>query len=78
MLVAVFPEIRIELLVLFVAKFNDYTQSLKFLSYVIKFFQANRVFDPRNSPELYGENIEKLIVELVTLPLEEQNQVWHS
>ncbi|WP_130734439.1 DUF4255 domain-containing protein [Flavobacterium sp. J27] len=72
------PEIRIELLVLFVSKFNDYSQSLKFLSYVIKFFQANRVFTQQNTPELSDENIEKLTIELVTLPLEEQNQVWHS
>ncbi|NHN24064.1 DUF4255 domain-containing protein [Flavobacterium jejuense] len=72
------PEIRIELLVLFVSKFNDYSQALKFLSYVIKFFQANRVFTQNNTPELLDENIEKLTIELVTLPLEEQNQVWHS
>lgn len=72
------PEIRIELLVLFVSKFNDYSQSLKFLSYVITFFQANRVFTQHNTPELFDENIEKLTIELVTLPLEEQNQVWHS
>ncbi len=72
------PEIRIELLVLFVSKFGDYNQALKFLSYVIKFFQANRIFTPKNSPELSGDNIEKLIMELISLPLEEQNQVWHS
>ncbi|TPN87002.1 DUF4255 domain-containing protein [Aquimarina algicola] len=72
------PEIRIELLVLFVSKFNDYNQALQFLSYVIKFFQANRIFTPKNSPGLSEENIEKIIVELISLPLEEQNQVWHS
>lgn len=72
------PEIRIELLVLFVSKFNKYDQALKFLSHVIKFFQVNRIFDPLNSPQLSDENIEKLIVELISLPLEEQNQVWHS
>ena len=72
------PEIRIELLVLFVSKFGDYNQALNFLSNVVKFFQANRVFTPKNSPALSGENIEKLIVELISLPLEEQNQVWHS
>lgn len=72
------PEIRIELLVLFVSKFSDYSQALNFLSYVIKCFQARRVITQRNSPELSGENIERLILELVTLPLEEQNQVWHA
>ncbi|WP_075341988.1 DUF4255 domain-containing protein [Tenacibaculum agarivorans] len=72
------PEIRIELLILFVSKFSDYNQALKFLSYVIKFFQSNRMFTPLNAPELSDEQIEKLTVELISLPLEEQNQVWHS
>ncbi|KAA1245202.1 DUF4255 domain-containing protein [Aquimarina sp. RZ0] len=72
------PEIRIELLILFVSKFSKYDQALKFLSHVIKFFQVNRVFNPLNSPQLSEESIEKLVVELVSLPLEEQNQVWHS
>ncbi|MBL3655547.1 DUF4255 domain-containing protein [Fulvivirga sediminis] len=72
------PEIRIELLVLFISKFSDYTQALTFLSYVIKCFQSNRVYNQLNTPALADENIEKLIMEMVSLPLEEQNQVWHS
>lgn len=72
------PEIRIELLVLFVSKFSDYNQALNFLSYVIKCFQTRRVFNQKNSPALAGENIEKLVLELVNLPLEQQNQVWHA
>ncbi|MHA7056531.1 DUF4255 domain-containing protein [Aquimarina sp. M1] len=72
------PEIRIELLILFVSKFSKYDQALKFLSHVIKFFQGHRVFDPLNSPQLSDESIEKLVVELISIPLEEQNQVWHS
>ncbi len=72
------PEIRIELLVLFVSKFGNYNQALRFLSHVLKFFQANRVFNPLTAPQLADENVEKLTVELVSLPLEEQNQGWHS
>ena len=72
------PEVRIELLVLFVSKFAKYDQALRFLSYVIKYFQSNRVFTPQNAPELSTESIEKITAELITLPLEEQNQVWHS
>ncbi|MEP5340748.1 MAG: DUF4255 domain-containing protein [Algibacter sp.] len=72
------PEIRIELQVLFVSKFSDYNQALKFLSHIIKFFQVNRVLTPLNAPQLSEENIEKLTIELISLPLEEQNQVWHS
>lgn len=72
------PEIRIELLVLFVSNFTDYDQALRSLSYVIKYFQANRIFTPENAPQLQEEQIEKLIIELISIPLEEQNQVWHS
>lgn len=74
----VYPEVRIELLVLFISKFSDYSQALNFISYVIKYFQANRVFDQNNAPDLANDGIEKLVLELVSLPLEEQNQVWHS
>lgn len=72
------PEVRIELLVLFISKFSDYSQALNFISYVIKYFQANKVFDQHNAPDLANDGIEKLVLELVSLPLEEQNQVWHS
>ncbi|UII31378.1 DUF4255 domain-containing protein [Fulvivirga ulvae] len=72
------PEIRLELLVLFISKFSDYNQALNFLSYVIRFFQANKNFNQQSSPKLSDENIDKLVIELVSLPLEEQNQVWHS
>lgn len=72
------PEIRIELLVLIVSKFSDYSQALQVLSSVISYFQVNRIFTPHEVPRLGEEHIEKLILELVSLPLEEQNQVWHS
>ncbi len=72
------PEINLNLQVLFVAKFDDYKQSLNFLSYIIKYFQVNRFFDPLSAPELSDTGIEKLLVELITLPLAEQNEVWNS
>ena len=72
-----FPEIRINLLTLFVSKFGDYPQALNFLSHIIKFFQINRVFDHHNSPTLSPE-IEKLIMELSPPILEEQDAVWNA
>lgn len=72
-----FPEIRINLLVLFVAKFGNYAEGLNFLSHVIKFFQVNRVFDQHNSPTLSPE-IEKLIMELSPPVLQEQDAVWNA
>ena len=72
------PQINLTLQVLFVAKFKTYTESLKFLSYIIRYFQNNPYFDPLNAPELADHGIEKLLVELVTLPLGEQNEVWNA
>lgn len=71
------PEIRMNLYVLFVARFKQYEQGLKYLSMIIKHFQNNRVFKPHNAPEL-NEGIERLIMELITLPFSEQNDMWNS
>lgn len=69
------PEIRLNLYVLFVAHFKQYEESLRHISYIIRFFQSNRVLDHQNAPAL-SEDVDKLIVELVTLPLSEMNEVW--
>lgn len=72
----VMPEIRLNLYVLFAANFDsNYTEALKYLAYVIRFFQASHVFDQRNYPSL-NEGIEKLIVELSSLSFEQQNHLW--
>jgi len=71
------PEIRMNLYVLFVARYKQYESGLAKLSDIIRHFQTHRVFDRQNSPEL-GADIEKLILELVTLPLSEQNELWNA
>ena len=71
------PTLFLNLYVLFAANFTDYSQSLKFLSLIIKFFQSHRLFDRHNSPTLSSE-IEKLTLELVNLPFTEQREVWAS
>jgi hypothetical protein len=71
------PDIRLNLYVLFVARFKQYEQGLSYLSRIIQHFQNHRVFDNHNAPELNG-NIERLILELVTLPFSEQNELWNS
>lgn len=71
------PEIRLNLFVLFVARFNDYTQSMKLLSLIMQYFQSHFVFDHENSPNL-SPDIEKLIVELNTLSFNEQNEIWNA
>lgn len=71
------PEIRMNLYVLFVANWNDYHQSMKFLSLAIRFFQVNHVFTRQNSPGM-GKDLEKLWIELVTMPFAQQNEVWNA
>ena len=42
---------------------------------VLQFFQSYRVFDQDSAPGL-SDKIEKLTVELLTLPFSEQNHLW--
>jgi hypothetical protein len=71
------PEIRLNLYVLFVARYQNYEDALKMLSLVIKYFQGHRLLQHPVEREL-SEEIEPLVVELVTLPLAEQNHIWSS
>jgi hypothetical protein len=71
------PDIRLNLLVLFVARFHAYEAGLAALSSVLRYFQANPVFDGRSAPAL-DPNIDRLMVELHTLPIAEQNDLWGS
>jgi Pvc16 N-terminal domain len=71
------PEIRLNLLLLFVAQFKEYALSLAYLSAVIRHFQSDSVFTPQNAPEL-SDRIDELVVELVTLPFSEQSLIWGS
>jgi Pvc16 N-terminal domain len=69
------PDLGLSLYVLFVARFKQYEQSLAHLSRVVTHFQVHRVLDQQSAPGL-GERIESLVVELVTLPLSAQNELW--
>jgi hypothetical protein len=72
------PEIRMNLFVLFVARFpDDYALSLQQLSRVVRYFQNHRVFTHANAPELDAQ-IPQLILELVTPSFAEQNEIWGS
>ena len=46
------PEIRLNLLLLFVAQFKEYAHSLTYLSAVIRHFQNDSVFTRQSAPEL--------------------------
>ncbi|MBD3421966.1 MAG: DUF4255 domain-containing protein [Chitinivibrionales bacterium] len=69
------PVMRLNLYVLFTAHFKEHKASLQYISGVVSAFQSKNVFTPQNTPVL-DETIEKLIVELYTLNLEQQHQLW--
>ncbi|MFN0195028.1 MAG: DUF4255 domain-containing protein [Aestuariivirga sp.] len=69
------PEIRMNLWILFAARFSEYVQALRHLSRVVRYFQNHRVFNQENSPDL-KDPLQKVIVELVTPSLSEQNDIW--
>jgi hypothetical protein len=70
-------ELAIDLTILFVARFKQYDQGLKALSGVIQFFQEHPSFERGEHPAL-AEAIDTLIVEPMTLPLAQQNEIWSA
>jgi hypothetical protein len=73
----VHPAIRLNLYVLFVVRFSRYELGLGYLSKVIRYFHVNPLFDHLNAPDL-DDDIERLVVELITMPLPQQNELWGS
>lgn len=71
------PEIKLNLYVLFVARFKQYEDALRYLSLIIHYFQGHRVLTQQNAPGL-SDDIEQLIMELHTLSFAEQNEVWNA
>lgn len=69
------PELRLNLFVLATANFSSYPAALKYLSGVVSFFQSKSVFAPQNAPGMDAA-IEKIIVEMHTLGLEQMNHMW--
>ena len=71
------PEVKLNLYLLFTANFNNYKESLKFLSHIVSFFQINNVFAPGSHPTL-DPGVKKLIVDMHTISFEQQNNLWGS
>lgn len=71
------PEIQLNLRVLAVARFKVYEQGLNQLGQVIRFLQRNRAIEPGNAPG-WPQQLDRLVLELVTLPQGEQNEIWSA
>lgn len=69
------PRLKLNLHVLFAAKFQKYDEGLRSLSMVLTYFQSHPNFMPDAYPGL-DARIERLTVELQSLSYEQLNQVW--
>jgi len=71
------PTLNINLYVLFAAYFKtgNYSEALRFLSFVIAYFQYKNVFTRANTPKL-DNGIDKLIFELASIAPEQLNNIW--
>jgi hypothetical protein len=69
--------LTVNLYVLFSAYFNNsnYAEALRFLSFIVSYFQKKNVFTRSNTPRL-SPDIDKLILEMETLGAEKLNNVW--
>jgi hypothetical protein len=69
------PELRLNLHVMFAANLKLYEDSLKYISYILTFFQAHPAFTPDGAPGL-DARVEKLLLELQSPGYEQLNQIW--
>ncbi len=71
--------LTINLYVLFSAYFSNgnYPEALRFISFIIGYFQQNSVFTRLNTPRL-DKDIEKIVFEMATVSPEQLNNIWGS
>ncbi|MBW4891600.1 DUF4255 domain-containing protein [Mucilaginibacter sp. HMF5004] len=71
--------LNINLYVLFSAYFKtgNYSEALRFLSFVVAYFQYKNVFTQANTPKL-DAGIDKLIFEMASISPEQLNNIWAS
>lgn len=68
------PDIRLNLYLLFVARFKRYESAWSHLSALLEHIQSRRVFDA-SVPGLPA-GVDRIGLELVTLTFAEQNEIW--
>jgi len=69
------PPLYLNLYVLISVNRADYGDALKWLAFIIQFFQNQNVFTPGSYPNL-DIRIQKLIADLYTVNFEQLNQIW--
>ena len=69
--------VYLNLYVLFVANFDatNYESSLNYITWIVKFFQSQNVFNHVSTPRLPGA-VEELIFDMKTLSFQDLNNLW--
>ena len=74
------PDIPLTISALFIARFTDYPTSWNYLTDIIRFFQSHPVLERADnkaqSSNNMPEGIESLRCEMISLNLQQQNEVW--
>lgn len=68
--------VHLDLSLLFVAYGTGYENNIRNLQEVIAFFQKQSVFRATEIPQLAADGIDRLTMEMVTLGLEQLQQLW--
>ena len=69
------PPLKLNLVLLFAGRFQQYGQALRTLSHILAFFQARPLFTPSDSPGLPA-GLERVALDLLNYGPEQLNQVW--
>ena len=69
------PELRLNLYVMFTARFSMYDQALKYLSHILNFCQSRPVFSPDSYSALH-DSIKRLSLDLQSPNYDQINQIW--
>lgn len=71
------PAVNLNMYIIFASYFDheNYLEGIKILSSIIGFFQVNNLFQSTEYPALAGIS-EKILVELVTMDINQLNQIW--
>lgn len=73
--IALQPDLKLNLHLLFAAYFTRYDQALKYLSFVLTYFQSHSLFKQDEYPGL-DSRVERLSIELQPLAFDQLNQIW--
>jgi len=69
------PPVFLNLYLMVAANFTDYSESLKFISNAVAFFQRSPVFDHQNAPDM-DRRIAKLALDIENLNIRDLSTLW--